>query len=247
MNVKKLIAILSTSFITGTACASMLTPGYDWSGLYVGGNLGEGFDGHNQYTFGTDNGNNGNYAPSDGGTLSQTFAGLIGGLQVGENWQIHNIVLGIETGFDWLNFSQTTGNTFQLDGDPTYTTKMNWLYTATPRLGYAQDNFLFYTKGGIAVTSIETELANNSNDTYQNAPSHFSQSQTALGWTLGAGVNYAKENWILGVEYNYFDFGNVTYGGNDTPDRPDSYANYPIQYQVHTYLSTITATVAYKF
>src|ERR1700751_1919277 len=64
-------------------------PVYNWSGFYVGGNLGAGFADSSW----TD--------PFTGAHDTFNKTGFIGGGQVGANWQINALVLGIEGDFDW--------------------------------------------------------------------------------------------------------------------------------------------------
>ena len=61
-------------------------PVYNWSGFYVGGNLGAGFA-HSSWS-----------DPFTGGHDTFDKTGFIGGGQVGVNWQINALVLGIEGG-----------------------------------------------------------------------------------------------------------------------------------------------------
>jgi len=71
-------------------------PVYNWSGIYVGGNLGAGFA-HSSWSdplTGADN------------TFNQT--GFIGDGQIGANWQIDALVLGIEGDFDWTGLKGST-------------------------------------------------------------------------------------------------------------------------------------------
>jgi outer membrane immunogenic protein len=47
-------------------------------------------------------------------------------------------------------------------------------------------------------------------------PFAFSASETRVGWTLGAGVEWAVwDNWSVKLEYDYLDFGNRAVAFND--------------------------------
>src|SRR5215469_14865049 len=59
-------------------------PVYNWSGIYVGGNLGAGFA-HSSWS-----------DPFTGADNTFNKTGFIGGGQIGANWQIDALVLGIE-------------------------------------------------------------------------------------------------------------------------------------------------------
>src|SRR5579863_8297947 len=66
-------------------------PYYNWSGFYIGGNLGWGFS-----------------SPSASDTLGSSIASrseesFLGGGQIGANWEFGpGIVIGAEADFDWL-------------------------------------------------------------------------------------------------------------------------------------------------
>ena len=47
-------------------------------------------------------------------------------------------------------------------------------------------------------------------------PFNFSASETRVGWTVGAGIEWAVwENWSVKLEYDYLDFGSSTVTFND--------------------------------
>ena len=47
-------------------------------------------------------------------------------------------------------------------------------------------------------------------------PFNFAASETRVGWTVGAGVEWAVwENWSVKLEYDYLDFGSRTVTFND--------------------------------
>jgi outer membrane immunogenic protein len=160
-------------------------PVYNWSGFYIGGNAGAGFS-------------NSSWSDPITGT-NNTFdkTGFIGGGQVGANWQINALVLGIEGDFDWtgLNGSghDSLGNTIN--------TNTQWTSTVTGRIGAAFDRLLIYGKGGVAFAH-----DNDSVDTI--AGSTASASMTRTGWTAGGGFEYAfAPNWTAKIEYDFLGFG----------------------------------------
>ena len=76
------------------------------------------------------------------------------------------------------------------------TTEHNWYGTATARVGYAVDNWLWYVKGGAAWLDADHTIGGVT----------FSDTQT--GWTVGTGLEWALgPNWSAKLEYNYMDFG----------------------------------------
>jgi len=165
---------------------------FSWSGFYVGINGG--------YGWGTSNWSN---ALSTTGNF-KTTGGLVGGT-AGYNLQTGNWVWGIETDIDWANIKGTStaglycGGLGLLSGCET---KNTWLGTTRGRIGYAFDRWLPYFTGGVAYGGVK-----------MTPPSIFGAGQTStqLGWTVGAGVEYAFMGaWSAKLEYLYTDLGTAT-------------------------------------
>jgi opacity protein-like surface antigen len=88
----------------------------------------------------------------------------------------------------------------------TNSVKSSWLATIRPRFGYAWNRTLVYVTGGAAFSdlrytqSIVTTLA--------AATGALAVSSTRVGWTVGAGFEYAvTNNWSIKAEYLYTQFG----------------------------------------
>jgi outer membrane immunogenic protein len=182
----------------------VVAPPYNWSGFYIGGNLGVGW--------------NGGGSVSD--TFGSTFSGsgqtvkFLGGGQVGVNYQFWGgVVIGAEAMFDWL---PNTTNTFTategaLGGAPapgtiaSATFNNRWLTTATGKLGYAWDRVLVYGKAGGAWVG-----AASPNLTVGGAGQTLNSSTTNnLGWTAGIGVEWAfYGGWSARAEYDYIGLQN---------------------------------------
>jgi len=163
-------------------------PVYNWSGFYIGGNLGGGFA------------NSSWSDPFTGGHNTFDKSGFIGGGQIGANWQINVLVLGIEGDFDWTGLKgsghDSVGNTINTD--------TQWTSTVTGRIGAAFDRLLVYGKGGVA-------FAHDSDSLNDIAGNTASASLTRTGWTAGAGLEYAfAPNWTAKVEYDCLGFGSET-------------------------------------
>ncbi len=121
------------------------------------------------------------------------------------------------------------------------TTNVQALYAATAKLGYAVDRILVYGKAGPAFAQMNIFA----NDTF--AKIQFGGSQLRPGLTLGAGLEYAMtNNWLVGLEYDYYDFGNGNFSGYD--NGPGTYKNSDFNdFNVNTKISTVNARVSYKF
>jgi outer membrane immunogenic protein len=175
---------------------------YDWTGFYIGGNLGFGF-------------NRDLTIPSAGPLNEQARIsplGLIGGGQIGYNKQIGdfglgNVVLGVETDFQGsgLNGNRTCGvsNFCPSVGSVQYSQQLNWFGTARGRIGLATGSVLSYFTAGFAYGNVETG--------FTSGALQSSSSQTRTGWTIGSGVETALGgNWTGKIEYLYVDLGTQT-------------------------------------
>ena len=144
-----------------------------------------------------------------------------GGAQAGYNLRLGDVVLGFETDFE--NFSTgvrksvrglypnaAPGNGFSLD----QSTSTDWLATARPRIGWVSGRSLLYLTGGLAVTQLRYQ--ENFSDSFgASENSSGSKTNIMLGWTAGAGAEYAvSRRWSVKAEYLYADFGNLTRTGN---------------------------------
>jgi outer membrane immunogenic protein len=159
---------------------------YNWTGIYVGGHLGGGYANSSwsdPFTGASDDFNSG--------------VGFLGGAQVGANYQINALVLGVEGDFSWTDLkgsgTDSIGNTLQ--------TNTQWTSTVTGRVGAAFDRLLVYGKGGLAFAQDQSSLIDLGGNTATN-------SFVRTGWTVGAGLEYAfARNWSAKVEYDYLGFG----------------------------------------
>ncbi len=180
-------------------------PVYNWTGFYVGGNLGGSWQ---QGSFGDPFGNT--------FSTNNQFTGTGGG-QVGVNYEFNSgVVIGAEAMFDWRFNNGNTSNTVNLvtssGGAPSgtnasITVNNQWLTTATGKLGYAFDRTLVYAKGGGAWVG-----SNNPTISLGGVSNTFSTSNSNWGWTIGAGAEYAFwGNWSARIEYDYVGLTNQTF------------------------------------
>jgi outer membrane immunogenic protein len=193
-------------------------PGYNWTGIYVGGNLGAGFA-HSSWS-----------DPFTGANDTFDKTGFIGGGQIGANWQIDALVLGIEGDFDWTGLKGSTHDSAL----NTINTNTQWTSTVTGRIGAAFDRLLVYAKGGVAFAHDNDSL----NDIFGNTAS---TSLTRTGWTAGAGLEYAfTPNWSARIEYDYLGFGRETLNLS-TPTTPAYNTNASLNVQ------EVKAGINFKF
>jgi outer membrane immunogenic protein len=175
-------------------------PVYDWSGFYIGGELG------------------GAWARVDGSAVfgppatwrNSRSTGMGGGF-IGYQYQFSsNIVLGIEANVVAL-FNQNLGLATCVPasgctppGSLVGNRIGDAIWSVGPRLGWAAGMWMPYLTGGYAGTRV--------NDTYYLPGGVvFEQlSQNRSGWYVGGGIDWAfNPNWIVGVEYRHYDFGTL--------------------------------------
>jgi outer membrane immunogenic protein len=198
---------------------------YNWTGFYIGVNAG--------YSWGRSNTdayfyNNATNALIGTGSTAFDMNGWVAGGQAGYNWQRERWVLGLEgdiqaTGQRGSSFYVCSGlicnagNTAviapllpTLVSNLTLNQKLEWFSTIRGRLGYTfAPTVLGYVTGGAAIG----EVASDGTLTGFNAVaapvfSTFSNLETRLGWTVGAGVEASLGgNWTAKAEYLYLDLG----------------------------------------
>ncbi|ADP72495.1 porin [Rhodomicrobium vannielii ATCC 17100] len=136
----------------------IVAPVATWTGFYAGLNVGYGWN---------------DDADADG---------IIGGGQIGYNWQgafgTSPLVLGVETDIQ--------GSDIKNDNDD----KLNYFGTVRGRLGYALGNSLVYATGGFAYGEFD------------------GADKTSTGYTVGGGVEHKfTPNLSVKAEYLYTDLG----------------------------------------
>ena len=124
------------------------------------------------------------------------------GLLAGYNYQIGQLVLGGE--IDGAALITGKQRFTALTGD-FITAHTNWVGSARLRVGYAFDRFMIYATGGLALAAAKSTVTG-------TGYSYGAGDSTRVGWTLGAGAEYAiTNNWIAGLEYRYSQFEEDTY------------------------------------
>jgi outer membrane immunogenic protein len=130
--------------------------------------------------------------------------GVLGGGQLGYSFQSGHWVLGAEADLGVLNLSGH--KTFSNDD---YSISGGFNGDFTGRLGYAQDRWLLYVKGGAAFLDATFRTDYGPGYVFDDKATHW-------GWTAGAGAEYLlSPNWSAKVEYQHFDFGNSSYQTNN--------------------------------
>jgi len=165
-------------------------PAFTWSGFYVGLNAGFGW---------ADSGDvivNGPNAAASGILSGGGGDGaFVGGGQIGFNWQSGAFVYGLETDIQYVGLTNNVSWGRYTWWEGTGGGDGGYFGTVRARLGYAIDRTLIYITGGLAYGGLNT------NPLTGNTTSN-------VGWTLGAGVEYAfTNNWTAKIEGLYVDTG----------------------------------------
>jgi outer membrane immunogenic protein len=152
-------------------------------------------------------------------------SGVIGGGQVGYNWQVNQFVLGVEADAVGTGLKGSTASASRTIGAPIFAVPVTqtvtvdfghieWMATFRGRAGLAVDRALFYVTGGAAVAGISGSTTTLINGPGISIPAGtFSASNggaaTRWGWTVGGGIEWAfSQNWSVAGEYRHTDFGN---------------------------------------
>ncbi len=151
-----------------------------WSGFYAGGHLGGAL---NQRAF--------SIQDLSGGDLSLPSPSedqILIGLHGGYNWQVQQIVLGVE-------------------GDVSFSNDANYLASIRARFGFAPwDRLLLYGTAGAAFIDLDEPFAVQS--VIADGPLTFNRNRSATGFVVGGGGEYrVLPNTSLGAEGLFYDFG----------------------------------------
>jgi outer membrane immunogenic protein len=187
-------------------------PVYSWTGFYIGGNVGWlGMDRVNLTATPNDAATAAAFGPCLAAGACPNFIGntrgngVIGGGQIGYNWQVQNWVLGIEA--DAQGTGARTSNSIAVTVPPfvpfaaTASVKEQAFGTVRGRAGVlVSPMILAYATGGFAWASVKESLSGG----FPSVAGTFAGSNTTtdFGWTVGAGLEWALGNgWTVGAEY----------------------------------------------
>jgi opacity protein-like surface antigen len=164
---------------------------YNWSGLYLGANVGGSWSNRTLNIAGT--------AWDDPGSTA-----FIGGFQLGYNLQAGHFLVGVEGDFDWVTFGRPSFTVSSPLGPVQFSDRQKWISTVAARFGLASGRWLAYGKvgGGWAQDNAALKFPNGTN---------WASSNTNGGWLFGGGLEYGfKPNWTVKLEYDYLNLGDWT-------------------------------------
>jgi outer membrane immunogenic protein len=185
-------------------------PIFTWTGIYVGGQIG--------YAWASGNNNFTGFDPFGAGTFLSTSiggtpSGVIGGANVGYNYQINQWVLGLEGSVDGTSLSNTAAAIFPDGTTLSAHSTADIQGSIRGKLGVAWDRALIYATGGVAFGGFNTDVSIANTGALNGGNPFFASgnvSSTRVGWTVGGGIQYAvTNNWSVFAEYRYTNFGSI--------------------------------------
>ena len=206
--------------------APVMAPVANWTGCYIGANLGGGWARSRDTWTGITEGA-GAFATGAATVIPAAAnadlsrAGFIGGGQIGCNYQFNSFLLGAEADIQYTDFSvsRTAVSLGNTNGGPATIVPGNinesftsrWLSTFRGRAGFIAGPALFYVTGGAAIADMQL----NDQLCFPTAAVPICNtagfSGTRLGYTVGGGIEYMfAPNWTVKAEYLYVDFGNIS-------------------------------------
>lgn len=181
----------------------------NWSGLYAGLSAASTWgDMHWAYLESTS-------------TVDPDFAGYVVGGQLGYNYQMGRIVVGVEGDFGQSNAhgvkSCPSEFFFGCEAD------VGYLGSLTGRLGFTSGRALFYAKGGLAFGEVSTQAHLNTGSTKMFGEEFFANPVTTTtwvnGWTVGGGMEFAlTDRWSAKAEYMHYELERFSFAPTDHPD-----------------------------
>jgi outer membrane immunogenic protein len=195
-----------------TKAPTMMAPVASWAGFYIGGNVGYGW-GDGKTDFGPISGLN------DFSTHDTKPKGVLGGAQIGYNWQMGSLFTGLETDIQgsgikgsarsqFVDFEAGDPNDFQSSNH-----KLSWFGTVRGRLGLlASPDIIIYGTGGLAYGGVDHSANTHLGLGGGDVPASFNK--TRAGWTAGAGAEWMfTPGWSVKAEYLYVDLGSASVTG----------------------------------
>ena len=178
---------------------------FDWTGFYLGGHVGYGW-GKASADFPI------SFFAGDPAFPYQDLDGVIGGAQIGYNYQVNWLVLGVEGDFSGADIKQRSSNSAFVGVNTTSEADVKWLASVRGRVGAAFNSILIYGTGGAAWSKLQLSTQSSF------APGAFlrnwfdGQGVVHDGWVAGAGVEWAfSSNWIARAEYLHYEFDGKTH------------------------------------
>ena len=230
MKLHNVVLSAVAAFALASVTTSVVQAGerpHSWTGFYLGGHLGYGWQANDNRLRDLDGYNNGGARGGISGDFSYAADGGFGGVQAGFNLQWQKVVAGIEGDFGLGFAGQAQFPAFvgeRTPADSVASVDFARYATVTGRLGLlATDRVLIYGKAGWGWTHANVSFTD-SDPFGSTLTSGTSRSANLDGAVWGGGIEYAVNSMLsFKVEYLRFDIGEtVTHTATSTssPENP---------------------------
>lgn len=218
-----LLAVTASLLVASGAMAADLyvpppapppAPGFTWDGPYVGAKVGGGW--------GTDSDDQSSVlvfpAPADSFSLS----GIAAGIYAGNNWQMNDLVFGLEGSLDYAGLSGSHPFNYAFGADNgdyltgTLSLSTDWQAFARARIGIPFDRALLFATAGVGVAHATLSATGDPGDLNGDYTEGGSSSNIHLGGLIGVGGEYALTDHLVGrAEVDFAGFGAKSYDVGD--------------------------------
>jgi outer membrane immunogenic protein len=240
-----------------------VAPIFNWTGFYIGGNVGGEWGHYNDPFAVAGTTAFGFTAPAVTIPLASNNSSFTGGGQIGYRWQQPGSqwVGGVEADFNWVDLKNTqiltaaqlppTNATF-IAGD-SLSAKTNFQSSIRGSLGLTFDRLMWYFTSGVAFAS--TQASANFIQTTAGAitfpASSGTQTKTLVGGTIGTGLAYAlNKNWDIGAEYRFTSYSSSDFGLGSVAavaGGPGLFATVPASTRLSLTTNEVRFRVNYRF
>lgn len=215
-----------------------------WTGFYVGGHIGYGWMNpdtnldprpHEFFTAAE---------PTD---VDLSMTGVVGGGQVGYNYQWGHFVIGAEADFSGANIDDSTTHTGTIDAETQFyhaDENIDWYGTARLRLGFAPScRLLFYGTGGLAYGHASYSGNLTFGDSIEQYPVSFDE--VKVGWAAGGGAEFSfSRHWSIRAEYLFIDLGDKF---GSAVGQPENIRPFRVDYRWQTEAHTFDVGLNFRF
>jgi outer membrane immunogenic protein len=158
-----------------------------WTGCYLGGNVGGAWS-RAFYT-------HANAAGVE--DFNFTPLGVVGGGQLGCQYQWDSLVFGLEGTYSWANVRQAQPSVILPSRERSF--GIDQIATVAGKVGYAWDRTMLYAKAGWAAARVSARAVNLTT----NVSSEFTD--WSNGWTVGVGLEHVPwQSIVVGVEADFY-------------------------------------------
>jgi outer membrane immunogenic protein len=184
-------------------------PAFTWTGFYVGANVGYGWG----KLTGTEGVAGNGFVGAGSASSGLNVNGVIGGGQLGYNWQTGAFVLGVEADIQGAGEHRTDSIGCGVACTLSAETRIDSFATLRGRVGVTPwDRGLLYFTGGAAWMHASDTL---NLTTAGGTARVLDQGISKMGWTIGGGLEQMVwDRWSVKVEYLYMRAEDVTSSTN---------------------------------